>query len=279
MREPSIRTSRLAIAAGLVAVLGVGGAGFFLGRASAPRVEQVVPAPAPQPPMPVRVEAPKPLQRADLIALAQEAADARASGNPLPPNVTSAAGRRFELLLPFGCAGPSEEGSTQPMRWRYDETTKALRISVTPVAWNGEDWDFEAAKGLRADGFWIARPWTSNERCPSSVVQASPSGTEPVTLPGQTLAIAQFTADTSGGLSRDGRPFEIVKRVSPDAFDASLGFRLRITGRVDRDYGPVRCIQPAGVEQRPICVISTRIDEIRIENPATDELLANWPIR
>lgn len=213
------------------------------------------------------------------MELAQQASDARASGSPLSPTVTNAAGRRFELILPFGCAGPSEDGSTQPMRWRYDETAEALRVSVTPVAWNGEDWDFAAAKGLRAEGFWIARPWTSSERCPPSVMQPSPSGTEPVTLPGQTLAIAQFSADAKGGLSRDGKPFEIVKRISRDAFDASRGFRLRITGRVDRDFGPVRCIQPAGVEQRPICVISSRIDDIRIENPATDEVLASWPIR
>lgn len=279
MREPNIRTSRLAIAAGLVAVLAVGGAGFFLGRISAPHAEQAIPAPAPQPPVSIRAEAPKPLQRADLIALAQQASDAHASASSLPPAVTNAAGRRFELLLPFGCAGPSEEGSTQPMRWHYDEAASTLRVSVSPVTWRGEDWELDEAKGLQAEGFWITRPWSSSERCPASAIQPSPAGTEPVTLPGQTLAIAQFSADTKGGLARDGRPFEVVKRVSPDAFDASQGFRLRITGRVDRDFGPVRCIQPAGVEQRPICVISGRIDDIRIENSATDEVLANWPVR
>ena len=165
------------------------------------------------------------------------------------------------------------------MRWRYDPADEALRVSVMPVAWTGGDWQFETVKGLRAGGFWIARPWTSSELCPPSVMQVSPSGTEPVTLPGQTLAIAQFTADAKDGLPHDGKPLEIVKRVPSDRFDASQGFRLRITGRVDREFGPVRCIQPAGVEQRPICAISGRFDEMRIENPATNEVLATWPGR
>ncbi|KRB82899.1 hypothetical protein ASE00_12920 [Sphingomonas sp. Root710] len=279
MREPSIRTSRIAIAAGLAAVLAVGGGGFFLGRASAPRVEQALPEPTPQAPTVTRTEPAKPLGRADLIGLAQQASDAQASGTPLPPTVTGAAGSRFDVVLPFGCAGPSEDGSTPSMRWRYDAATEALRISVTPVLWKAQDWGFEEGKGPRAEGFWIARPWTSSERCPPSPVPAGPSGIEPVTLPGQTLAITQFSDDAKAGLSRDGKPFNIVKRVRSDDFDGSQGFRLRIKGRVDRDYGPVRCIQPAGVEQRPICAVSARIDEIRIENPATDEVLASWPIR
>src|SRR3546814_4597577 len=36
MQEPSVRTSRLAIAGGLAAILVVGGGGFFLGRTTAP---------------------------------------------------------------------------------------------------------------------------------------------------------------------------------------------------------------------------------------------------
>src|SRR3546814_13703789 len=65
MQEPSVRTSRLAIAGGLAAILVVGGGGFFLGRTTAP----VPPAPAPAlvpAPAPVPVpETPKDLERSE----------------------------------------------------------------------------------------------------------------------------------------------------------------------------------------------------------------------
>ena len=55
MREPSARTSRLAIAAGLAAFIAIGAGGFLLGRATAPKAPPPAPAPvvaAPTPPMP-----------------------------------------------------------------------------------------------------------------------------------------------------------------------------------------------------------------------------------
>ena len=95
MQEPSVRTSRLAIAGGLAAILVVGGGGFFLGRTTAPAppapAPMVVPAPTPAP-VP---ETPKDLGRGELIALAQRAADAFASGEAMPKAVADAAGRRF----------------------------------------------------------------------------------------------------------------------------------------------------------------------------------------
>src|SRR3546814_523419 len=89
MQEPSVRTSRLAIAGGLAAILVVGGGGFFLGRTTAP----VPPAPAPAlvpAPAPVPVpETPKDLERGALIQLATRAADAFASGADMPAHRTS----------------------------------------------------------------------------------------------------------------------------------------------------------------------------------------------
>jgi hypothetical protein len=277
MQEPSIRTSRIAIAGGLAAILAIGGSGFFLGRLTAPRpvpAAPVVVAPAAAQPA---MTTPKPLNRADLILLAQQTADARASTTPTAEAVTDAAGRRFDLLLPFGCSGPSDQSSAQPLQWRYDPKTEALRVSVMPSAWTGSDWELDGPQTQRAEGFWIARPWTSSERCPSSAAPP-PVGAEPVTLPGQTLAIAQFSGEATAILSRDGKPFEIVKRVPAAAFDGRQGLGLRIKGRLDRTGDPIRCVQPAGVDQRPICVITARIDELRIENMTTGDALATWPI-
>ncbi len=281
MQEPSVRTSRLAIAGGFAAILVVGGAGFFLGRATAPAPPPppvVVPAPAPAP----APETPKTLERGDLIALVQRAADAFASGAAAPKAVTDAAGRRFDLLLPFGCGGPSEAESRQPMQWRYDEAKGTLRVSVKPTTWAGAEWGLDDRTGIDSgEGFWIARPWSSGGTCPPRAGPIAPRGVEPVTLPGQTLAIAQFfkgESDRDG--RRNGRSFETVQRIAADSFDGSEGLRLRVTGRIDAIAGtaPVRCVQPAGAEQRPICAIGARIDTVQLENPATGESLATWTI-
>ena len=279
MREPSVRTSRLAIASGLAAVIVVGGAGFILGRgtatpapepASPPAIVTPAPTPAPQP------DTSGVLDRAAIIALAGRAADAFASGDPMPAAVTSAADRRFDLLLPFGCGGPSPEGSTLPLRWRYDEDRQALRLNVEPMVWQAQEWNVSPQAGIEAiRGFWVARPWSSSGTCPSQVGQAVARGIEPVTLPGQTLAIAQFLTGTD---RRGDHAFTIVQRIPAARIDVSRGFRVRLTGRIVRLAGgdPVRCVQPGGIEQRPICVIAASMDEVRIENGASGAVLGTW---
>lgn len=286
MREPSLRTSRLAIAGGLAAIIAVGGAGFFLGRSTAPEPEVIAPpvaaSPAPAPEPTATTEPILLLGRAQLISLAERASNAAASGEPIPQDVREAVSRRFELAIPFGCTGPSAEGSRAPLRWRYDEEDQALRLHVAPVSWGAADWGIENGSPIEAiEGFWITRPWSLAESCPRRTGQAIATGMEPVTLPGQTLAVAQFyTGDARRSALRDGRPFESVQRVPRDEFDASRGFRLLLSGRIDQvpGGGPVRCIQPAGIEQRPICVVAVTLDEVRIENPIGDEVLATWSI-
>lgn len=283
MHEPSLRTSRLAISGGLVAAIAIAGAGFFLGRTTSPR-----PAPPPAPavapvlvaPPPPRIEAPRTIGRADIIGSADRAADALASGGPLPDSVAAIAGRRFELVLPFGCDGAAPEGSTASPRWSYDAAKGTLRIHAAPTAWEMADWDVAAPADApgRLEGFWVSRPWSSSERCPQAHGQPAAINGQPVTLPGQTLAVAELA---TGERRRERRAYETVQRVPADRFDASQGFRLRLIGRIDRLPGgqPVRCVQPAGIEQRPICLVLIALDEIRIENPVGNETLATWSMR
>ena len=277
MQEPSVRTSRLAIAGGLAAVIVVGGCGFILGRGTAPSsserapvaIATPVPTPTPEP------DTPSLLDRAALVALAGRAADAFASGDPMPAAVTGAADRRFDLLLPFGCGGPSTEDSGLPLRWHYDEARQTLRLNVETTAWQTQDWNVSPDTSIAAiRGFWIARPWSSGGVCPSQMGQAVARGIEPITLPGQTLAIAQFL-DTD---RRNEHVFTVVQRIPADKVDTSRGFRVRLTGRIARVPGgdPVRCIQPGGIEQRPICVIAASVDDVRIENAATGAILGTW---
>ena len=280
MREPSPRSSRLVLGGGVAAAIAVGAAGFLLGRQSVPPSIPVAPIATktltPAPSQPPTEAAARVLGRADLLTLANTAADAFASGEALPANVGSAAGRQFDLVLPFGCAGPNDPTATA-MGWQYEAGTGTLRVSATPVTWSGSDWHVrQGDEAGTATGFWINRPWSSNERCPVRVGEAAPSGTAPVTLPGQTLAIATFGGD--GALGNERRAFETVQRVP--AFEGSQGLRLRITGRLDRatSGGPVRCVQPAGVDQRPICAIAAVMDDVGIEDSATGATLATWTI-
>jgi hypothetical protein len=285
MEEPSPRSSRLVLAGALAAAIAVGGAGFLLGRATSER-----PPPAVAPPVAARVPKSQPepvssgiLGRADLIALAAAAADAAAAGREPGAEVAQADGRRFELRLPFGCDGPVGEDAAAPMRWRYDPKAQALRISVAPVVWTAQDWwPAEGAVGAEAiEGFWVARPWTSSEACPDAGDRPAAAGTEPVTLPGQTLALGQiFLVEGPRGGRRDGKPYEAVVPIKEGDLKAEAGFRLRISGRIARsgNLGPVRCRQPAGPEQRPICLVSAVIDEVAVENSASGATLATWSL-
>lgn len=282
MQEPSPSGSRQAIASVAVAAVAVGALGFLIGRGTEP------PPPAPAPP-PVAQEAlkqraipapPPPLARADLLALAAQAADAAASGAPAPEGVSAAAGRRFVLRLPFGCAGPAT-GSGAALSFSHDAAKGVLKLRAQPVAWGADDWWPGAPPaGIEAiEGFWVPRPWSSAESCVGGATM--PPGAEPLTLPGQTLAIAQFLAPGSPRhMLREGRALEADIRVPPDFTAPTSGFRLRLTGRIGRVPGgeALRCIQPAGSEQRPICVIAAAFDDAAIENSETGETLTSWAI-
>jgi hypothetical protein len=281
MNEPSPRTSRLAIASGLAALIAIGVSGFLLGRATAPLREATSPTAEPtsarvvQKPLTERV-----LTRADLMQLGNQAADATASGMAMPATLDTAAGQRFRVYLPFGCDGPSPEESEAALRWSYDAEASTLRIRVTPTSWAISDWwQSPPAKLESLEGFWIARPWSSRETCNGGGATVAPPGIDAITLPGQTLGLAEpVTKDTPRQLRRNGKPYEIAVRVQPGALRFDAGFRLRLRGRITTfpEGHAVRCAQPGGREQRPICLLAVSIDEIAIENGATREVLAVW---
>ncbi len=222
---------------------------------------------------------PAALDRAQLLALAAQAADAFASQESAPEAFAAAGGRRFDLVLPFGCAAPGSTESPGTMRWRFDEKTATLRITVDPVLWRGDEWGYAATEGEPAAfrGFWIARPWSSATSCEAFRKPKTDTGSDPVLLPGQTVAIARPIDEDAGGRLR---PYEVVQRATPDDFDPARGFRLRIVGRLQSAAGarPMQCVQPAGDEQRPLCLITASFSEVRIENAKSDEVLARWPI-
>lgn len=142
MKEPTPRTSRLALAGGALALLTVAGAGFVAGRSS------VAPAPAPMPVPPppaipqqaVTQAKPERLDRGGLLALVSATADAFASGRTSPAEVAQLAGRPFLFALPFGCMGPLSETDATGTGWRYDTDRSALRLQVASTRWAPQDW-------------------------------------------------------------------------------------------------------------------------------------------
>lgn len=267
-----------------IAAIVVGSAGFYFGRASAPKAADAHsraiarPTPGPSP----STDTDPVLGRADIIAMVATATDALVAGAPVPGKIRSAVGRRFELSVPFGCAGPAEQGSLELLRWRYDESEETLRLHVEPTTWSLADWGLPDTAKLQAiEGYWIARPWSSGSDCPRASSAGRSTGIAPVTLAGQTVAVAQFfTDETRREALRSGRAFESVQRIPRNAFKSPVGFRFVLSGRIGRvpGAGPVRCVQPGGIEQRPICVVAVKLDEVRIESPATGEVVASWPI-
>jgi len=297
MHEPSPRTSRLVVAGSAAAIILLGGGGFLFGRSTAPSPPPpppsvVTPAPAPVAAPVVAPETPiaRVLSRAEIIEIANAAADATSSGATMPDRVGAAEGAQFEVDLPFGCDGPAAENSREPFRWRYDTVSSALRISVAPAVFDPGDWlgkpspdnsgtTAPAASKEAIEGFWIARPWSSRGTCEAGSPTTAPLGIDAVTLPGQTLGLAQiFTDQGSKNARRGGKPYESIRRIGEDDLKIDQGLRVRLRGRVARfpNGSTVRCRQPAGKEQRPICLVAVSFDEVGIENPSTQDTIATW---
>lgn len=284
MVEPSRRSSRLALAGGIAAALALTGIGFVLGRSATEQPAPVAPpspAPAPSPaasPAPAPAIAP-PLGRAELIAAAAAAADDLASGRASAPGDAAITGRRFELRLPFGCAGPSTIVNT-PLGWRYDEAAETLRVRVLPVLWETAAWaPLDVAERIEAiEGFWIPRPWTGSDACPRAGLAVSGASDVPDE---QTLGLAQFHLAGSSRLGRrDGEAFEAVEKVAPDALNLSQGLRLRLRGEITAapGGGPIVCRALAGADRRPVCLLSVSLSEVAIENPVGGATIAAWDV-
>lgn len=278
MSEPSRASSRRALAAGAVAALAVAGAGYLVGRQSAPTPEPPlrpvaapVAAPTSRPALPRPVP---PLGRADLLAAARAAADALAAGRPVPGEIGELIGRRFELRLSFGCGGPAADDTASG--WQYNPDQQTLRVRAAPARLDPGAWlNAPAGEAELVEAFWIDRPWTSSEACPPV------EPVQPTTSPERTLAIAQFHGrDQPRSVRRQDESFEAVERVVPGQLNLAAGLRLRLSGRVvaaPGSAGPALCRSP-GPAARPVCLLAVSLDSVAIENPADGAELATWDV-
>lgn len=287
MPEPDIRRSRQRVAIGTVAALALALVGFLAGRATAPgHVKAVVTAPSPAIIADLaKLDFPQNLGRADILRIGDEAASSWASGTPLPDAVRKVVGRRFDLVLPFGCTGPAPEGSRLPLRWQYDAGRQALTLHAEMAHWAPSSWGLTDAlaqaqpkeSDASLGGFWVRRPWVRGDTCPRTAPRTDGFPALLLDAP-RTLALAELVPP-EGRLGN--RPYEAVLRMPEARLAASDGFRLRVKGRVTAHPGgnPTACVGPGGINQHPVCVIGATFDELRIENPITGDTLAVWSVR
>lgn len=262
------------------------------------------PTPAPQPPT---LPAPKPpLGRAELIEAAARAADAYATGQAAPAANAELAGRRFELVISFGCDGPRE--SDEDAFWTHDEERETLRVSVAPENWTDDETIRAMAGALSfeaAEGFWISRPWIRTGGCPSPPPASADtdgtdaeSGEEPATkaersnpeaevvepregeevAPGRRLAVVEFFAPGSRRAARrGGRPYTLTANIAPGEIDLARGLRLLVEGRVSAlpDGQPVVCSGDTR-EGPPLCLISVSISRVAITDASGQRVLSEW---
>lgn len=234
---------------------------------SRPIVEET-PAPAVTPP----------LGRRELLEAVASAVDAFAAGSAGSPGNAELVGRRFEVRIPFGCYGASPEDGGAALRWQYDPEEEVLRISAAPEVWTSVPWirSFAGETVEAVEGFWVTRPWSSAESCPTPEARSLVPPILPV--PSEAVGLAQFfEAGASRVPRRGGQPYQIVKTMPLEALQATEGFRLVLSGRIGAlsNGQPVGCHSP-GAELRPVCLVAVEFDRVAIENPLSGDLLAEW---
>lgn len=213
-----------------------------------------------------------PLARRDLLAGAARAASLYAEGQPGPIE-DPLVGREFSVRIAFGCNGPVLPGGEVPGvgHWSWGDDGATIRLGMRPADWQesailaqagaGETWE-------AIEGFWLPRPWQVADGCP--VARGDPLQTVAAVSP-QTLGLAAvFEAGGSRVGRREGRAYQFTVRAEGEEKLAPPedGFRLLLEGRVAAfpSGRGVEC-RASGPEERPVCIVATRLDRVAFEQP------------
>lgn len=234
--------------------------------AAAPQADLLTPSPL------------KALNRFALIDAAASAASSYAAGMSADRNVTDMAGRRFELILPFGCEGPTPPKEVELVNgWRYDEESGVLQVtfpsSIQHVAEITSEQRASDYGGVRlSKGFWIEREWLRAEICPPSDQTNSSEA-----LDDPSLAIVELAVNEAPRAeSRQGAPYRVSKRLSAEQAPTGQGLRIVIKGRLAIDGGaPIQC-RSAHRNTRPTCFILARFDGVAVTDSSGSNIYGEW---
>lgn len=224
---------------------------------------------------------PPPLQKLDRAALidaAALAASAYAAGDLTYAKFQEFAGRRFELVLPFGCTGPAAQEEKLERGWRYDEKSGIFQaafpsnIMVSAEGAAPADVAMDPATEF-AKSFWIEREWLRQGICP--VVPDAPLTA--TSADAKSVAIAEIANEERPRADdRDGAPYQVSKRLAAEQLPYKNGLKLILSGRLASvPKIPFRCTS-VDPNQRPICVILARFDKMQITNASGSEIYGEW---
>lgn len=232
------------------------------------------------PKVPVIPTSPPPLDRAALLEVVSDAADAVASGTALPQPNMALVGRYFVLRLPFGCGGEMRDNEKQQgwAGWTFNPKNRALRLTARATDLVDAEWVKQLARDISFDaveGFWIGRSWTRADRCANGGTATSND------MPGeraQRLAIAQFySPEGSRTLRRGDRPYSATIRLEEDQSPSAQGYQLQLEGKLSgfADGQPVHCVQQDPAVE-PRCLIAVEFERVAFVAPGKDEPLVEW---
>jgi hypothetical protein len=268
--------TQLALAAGIVVVLLIAWAIHAL-QPSAPT--PTAPArPEIVAPPPVVTEKAPPLTRRELVVEADAIAAAYAAGTPREPGSKHPLiGREFAVRVPFGCSGPAGPSSGAQAYYEIDPEGRTLRIVARPIDWTAAVAPRgDAPKSEGVEGFWLSRPWSHSENCPTARAAPTSAAATPPSV--ETLGLATFRTDESSRIGRRaGRPYEFVKKLGEDdALPVGEAYRLVLEGVVTGlpDGRAARCWSESA-DHRPICLYAVEFSRIALERQ-NGELLTEW---
>lgn len=273
----------LSIAAGIVVVVLVALA-FTNSRNARPAAPgpalASTPAPSPKPP-PVPAADPV-VGRAELVAAANARAEAYAADGDVAAGGERdpLAGRAFVLRMPFGCDGPQLRSGGAQAFYEFDPQKRTVRLAARPGDWTSLPVVVETTRRgaiEAAEGFWIARPWSAQERCPAPRDKPVPAAPTPPAA--ETLGLVQLFAGSDSRVGRRAaRPYEhVVKLGEGDAPLLAQGYRLVLEGRFGTfpDGRAAHCWSES-LSHRPICVFAVAMDRVAFEDGDDGDLIAEW---
>jgi hypothetical protein len=249
------------------------------------------------------VPVPKPaLDRAGLLSLFARAASSTAAGTNDSEWQRGLDGRQFEIRIRFGCDGPSKKLADSPLGWSLGDDRKTLRLRAAPTVAEDDPLVRQIvgeAKIEAAEGFWIPRPWLLDANCPAaqtpssaapqqrSAAETPAAVDEPQSAPDAPSApapvwprigLAQFYVESDSRTGRrDQRAYESVKTLDEQLSVGAEGFNLVLSGRLKALPGRqvIQCAA-ANPDSPPECLVSAEFDQVWIETPSDNAVIAQW---
>jgi hypothetical protein len=160
-----------------------------------------------------------------------------------------------------------------------NEERDSITLTARPALWG--DLPLVQALANRAEieiveGFWIPRPWSASENCPSPGGNPAPAVSTPPSA--QTLGLARFFG---GGESRAHRhaehPYEFTYRRTPGAANSPQSYYLLLEGELAAfaDGNALHCWVESPMH-RPVCLYSVIFSQVAFIRASDGTVLARW---